>query len=93
MSDTTYNGWANWETWNTCLWLDNDYDAYKTCLRAARDFWRSNYGQEWKAERDLEAWLKENAHYYVGDEVDFSKVDWSEIVDRYFEEVKEGEEA
>lgn len=22
----TYNGWTNWETWLTKLWLDNDFD-------------------------------------------------------------------
>jgi len=24
MSDTTYNGWCNFETWQAALWLDND---------------------------------------------------------------------
>ena len=24
----SYNGWANYETWNVALWLDNDYESY-----------------------------------------------------------------
>ncbi len=23
-----YNGWTNWQTWNTVLWMDNDESAY-----------------------------------------------------------------
>jgi len=28
MTDTTYNGWTNYETWNVALWLDNDRYYY-----------------------------------------------------------------
>ena len=27
-SDGTFNGWANWETWNVALWIQNDQSIY-----------------------------------------------------------------
>jgi hypothetical protein len=27
--ETTYTGWANWETWNVALWLQNDEFIYR----------------------------------------------------------------
>ena len=28
MTDTTYNGWKNYETWNVALWIQNNQDLY-----------------------------------------------------------------
>ena len=36
LTDTTYNGWSNRETWNVVLWMMNDQCFYYTAKQAAR---------------------------------------------------------
>ena len=36
----SYNGWANYETWNASLWINNDeflYNTAKACVRFCGD--------------------------------------------------------
>ena len=32
MSAQTYNGWANYETWNVALYINNEYAMYQTAV-------------------------------------------------------------
>lgn len=36
-NDKNYNGWTNYETWVTALWLDNDQATYAYWRDAARE--------------------------------------------------------
>ena len=34
LTDTEYNGWENYETWNVALWIDNDEGLYNIAREA-----------------------------------------------------------
>ena len=36
MSAQTYNGWANYETWNVTLWIGNDWGLYQLACDVVR---------------------------------------------------------
>ncbi len=41
MTDNTYNGWTNYETWNVALWLGNDEGLYNLARGWARHGYKS----------------------------------------------------
>lgn len=37
MSDKSYNGWTNYETWAVKLWMDNEESSYRYYLELANE--------------------------------------------------------
>jgi len=37
MTDTTYNGWANYETWNVALYIQNEWELYSLAREWVQD--------------------------------------------------------
>lgn len=64
--DKGYNGYTNYETWNYCLWMDNDEGEAEYCRDLAREA-KANpeTNQYMTLDRRIVHTLKENlkAHY------------------------------
>lgn len=87
---TTYNGWANWETWQINLWLDNEEPLYREKVRLLRRLSRWSDNEQ---EDEIIAFCREQFPRGTPDmdPGDMDKVNWSEIVESFRSEAEEDE--
>lgn len=80
-----YNGWANWETWNTALMADNDEESQNTLYQLV---------QRYQDPARLEQWLIENVigpynQARIKDAQEWNDIPQDERIDYNFEDLKE----
>jgi len=87
MTNQTYNGWTNWATWNTALWMDNDEGLYRARIEEPK--WGDEYGRPWTSklvEELVEALLPNGTPDMNEDPAYYDTVNWQAIADAWNEE-------
>lgn len=92
MTDTTYNGWTNYETWAVGMFLDGNYTGEGT-YHSVLDLARGASGVYELAD-DLKSYLEEELEEVGGITSDLlsaavSEVNWHELAEHKWEEVAE----
>ncbi len=96
MTDKTYNGWTNYETWNCALWIDNDQGSHEYLTEQARDILgRNDWGKD-EARADLadaiESFVDEQRPDVSGMFADLlsaaiGAIEWRELADHYLSDI------
>ena len=59
MTDSTYNGWTNYETWNVKLWIDNEQSTYYDVTGHATEVYEQATEEETEPDKyEFADWLK-----------------------------------
>jgi hypothetical protein len=80
MTDETYNGYANRETWAFNLHWQNDEGLYNMTLETAQEYLTETYGHDWASLPENEL---RGAFYGVGEHV---AAYWHDLIDTYADE-------
>ena len=96
MNDKKYNGWNNYQTWVTALWIDNDYGSYQYRCELVERVKEEHEGEEERRDclaSNIKDWIEsqnpiaDNADVFVDLlNSSLSDVDWLEIAENFLTE-------
>lgn len=100
MTHKEYNGWYNYETWVTALWLDNEEGVQAERMERVQAIVDTEPVGRWRREvaQAIEAWVTEDMIPDLGASLAadlmgaaLSEVNWEEIADHYIEDADKPE--
>ena len=97
MSQETYNGWTNYETWLVNIWVDNDKKLYFIMKEILNSYdWENKTYELSKVLQELYEKQAENIGLKVGLMSDLlngalSAVNWYELAEHYITDFKDDE--
>ena len=80
--ETTYNGWTNYETWVTALWIDNERETYEM-----RREWAQENHAAGRTTYDLATQIREYLEENCLLGAALSEIDYFEIAENWLEDV------
>lgn len=101
MTEQTYQGWDNYETWVAHLWMTNEEGTYNTCMEMAR---LARKASEDRVDvlidlvEQLRSFFTDDAPNLQGLYADLlthaiGKINWWEIANAFIESVEEADES
>jgi hypothetical protein len=95
MTNSTYCGWANYETWLVKLWIDNDQGVYELVNDWASSILTATEDPEIQLMETLKEWIEEESSEYTPTfglysdllNAAIQNVDWYELAQSYLEEL------
>ena len=104
-SDSSYNGWSNYDTWVVNLWLGNDEGSYNTCTALAQRCFEEAVADQvlsrkeracYQLANELKAMIEdgnpladESSVYSDLLNASISEVNWKEIADSLLQEIED----
>ena len=95
ITDNTYNGWTNWETWVVNVWMDNDPRLYEYVGNMAREeVLKDKESAPYKLSKTLRKYFDEWTPEIEGLYLDLlngamREINWHEIAEHLVERVEE----
>lgn len=107
-NDKTYNGWTNYETWATALWIDNEQGSYYQRCEMAQECWDDAEPTKYRTREESARYaLADRLKDWITDEdtmprvgglysdllnAALSEVNWDEIATNWMEDVDKDDE-